>query len=168
MAEHPIFVIVTPPGWYDPSVVEFAAICKTPVRSQHSMIDIPGLDYDDLNAIAGTEPQIARAAHLLGLASASVVGMTGTPFVWTGLDAEAASSKHLLRDTLRLLAGEASDAETFVSLGSGVRTLAALAALEGELGRPLVASDTALYWAMARSLLIPLRSGAVGRLGECR
>lgn len=249
MTEAPIVGFISPPNWYDPTPAEFQELCVTPVRTQQSIVDVPELDYDDLDAIAASESLVARSARLLGLTGASVLGMTGTPFVWAGLSDEAhardragriaqaagcpvvmtgtavidalrtlgarkitiatpyytrlwrshagrilasagfdvlairsadeqglaptiksignhssASGPDLLRDALRDLDASAPGAEAFVCLGAGVRTLALTSDMEAELGRPVVASDTALYWALARELGLGLTAGALGRL----
>ncbi len=249
MTGPPIAGIITPPGWCDPTPAEFQGLCATPVRIQQALVDVPELDYDDLDAIAAAEPEVARAARLLGLTGATVLGMTGTPFVWAGLSDEArarerveriaqaagcpvvmagtavidalralgvrkiavatpyytrpwrshagriltsagfdvlairsadeqglapsirsiddhssASAPELLRGALRDLDAAEPGAEAFVCLGAGVRTLALTPGMEAELGRPVVASDTALYWALAQELKLDLHGGALGRL----
>ena len=39
-------------------------------------------------------------------------------------------------------------------------------AIEGELGLPIVGSDTALYWSIAKALGIKLEKGVLGRLSD--
>lgn len=249
MTDGPIAGFVTPPGWYDPSPSEFADLCAAPIRTQQSILDVPELDFDDLNAISAAETGVARAARLLGLAGASVAACIGTPFTWAGLsteveirsrirtiedaagcpffmpgtaivdalralgaariavlapyytlewqaltaqalqacdfdvaaitsadalglvsartsiaDHEKASSADMTREGLRRIVQEAPDLEALVIAGAGVRTLALTPDAGAELGLPVVSSDTAIHWAMARSLHMPLRPGAMGRL----
>lgn len=248
-AEPPIVGIVTPPGWYDPTPAEFAALCARPVRTQQAIVDVPELDYDDLSCIAGALPEVRRAARLVAMTGARAVAMTGTPFVWAGLadeaairarlagvaeaagcatvmagtaivdalralratriavlapyytpawrtqteralagcgftvravrsadqlglaasprsidDHAAASGEAIVGEGLRRLAAEAPDVEALVVAGAGARTLALTPSLERELGLPVVASDTALYRALAACLRMPLKPGRLGRM----
>ena len=88
--EPPLIGVLTPPGWYDPTLAELADLFATPVRLQQTMVDVPDLDYDSLAAIAAALPQVKRGAKLLGLAGADAVAMTGTPFAWAELASEDA------------------------------------------------------------------------------
>ena len=57
-----------------------------------------------------------------------------------------------------LAAAEASpDAEAIVVTGAGTRTLRILVEMEAQTKRPIVAADTAFYWAIARQLGLTLR-----------
>ena len=250
MPTSPIVGFVSPPCWCDPSPAEFQELCQGPVRTQQAMVDVPELDFNSLDAIGAAEPQVARASRLLGLAGASVIGMTGTPFVWAGQEDEAGARGRVERmsraagcpvimtgtaiiDAVRALgvtkiavatpyytdfwrshaaqiltsAGlkvlvirsadqqglaskitdiddydavstpdtfaksledlvqAAPQAQALVCLGAGVRTLAHSARLEAQFGLPLVASDTALYWALARVAGVVIDADRLGRLG---
>lgn len=55
-------------------------------------------------------------------------------------------------------------ADAVVITGAGARTLSLIAALEEKLGVPVIASDTALYWGLARALRIELVPGSLGAL----
>ena len=55
------------------------------------------------------------------------------------------------------VAEAAPEAEAIVITGAGTRTLDLLVDLEQETGRPIVAADTILYWAIARELGLSLR-----------
>jgi len=62
-------------------------------------------------------------------------------------------------------------ADAIVQTGAGFRMLQVIDAVEGQTGTPVVASDTALYWAMLRHLGLPAnhRYGALlARLGDER
>lgn len=49
------------------------------------------------------------------------------------------------------------EADAIVVTGAGTRTLALLTELEEIAKKPIVAADTALYWAIAKQLRLPLR-----------
>ena len=67
-----------------------------------------------------------------------------------------------------LAVAEASPiAQAIVVTGAGTRTLKVLSALEAETKRPIVAADTALYWAIARELNLTLRP-EMGSLANLR
>lgn len=53
----------------------------------------------------------------------------------------------------------APDADAVVQIGAGFRMLQVVDAVEGETGKPLVASDFALYWAMLKHLGLPAAPG---------
>ena len=55
-------------------------------------------------------------------------------------------------------AESAPDADAIVIPGTAVRTLPLLASLEEEIGKPIVAADTILYWAIAHHLGLTLKS----------
>ena len=55
-------------------------------------------------------------------------------------------------ESIRLAHAAAPTADAVVQTGSGFRTAPHLAGLEAECGKPVVASDGALYWAMLREL----------------
>ncbi|MCY3851873.1 MAG: hypothetical protein OXF75_14005 [Acidimicrobiaceae bacterium] len=53
----------------------------------------------------------------------------------------------------------APDADAIVQTGAGFRMLGVIDTVEGLTGTPVVASDTALYWAMLRELDLPATPG---------
>ncbi len=53
----------------------------------------------------------------------------------------------------------APEADAIVQTGAGFRMLQVVEAVEGRSGKPLVASDVALYWAMLRHLGLPAAPG---------
>ena len=53
----------------------------------------------------------------------------------------------------------APQADAIVQTGAGFRMLQVVDAIEGETGKPLVASDFALYWAMLKHLGLPAAPG---------
>ncbi len=55
-------------------------------------------------------------------------------------------------ESIRLAHAAAPTADAVVQTGSGFRTTPHVAGLEAECGKPVVASDGALYWAMLREL----------------
>lgn len=59
----------------------------------------------------------------------------------------------------------APDADAVVQTGSGMRPSVQAAAIEAEIGRPLISTDLALYWAILTAADIAARSGC-GRLLE--
>ncbi len=65
-------------------------------------------------------------------------------------------SDDLVRRSVTAIATSAPDADAIVITGSGARTLHLLQELETIAGRPVVAADTALYWAAARALDLEL------------
>jgi len=71
----------------------------------------------------------------------------------------------LTRASLRAVAGASPEAEAVVVTGAGTRTLNLLTEMEFELQRPIVAADTAVYWAVARELNLTLKP-IMGRLAE--
>lgn len=83
----PVVGFISPPGWYDPSPVEFAAHCAGEVGTQQSMTPLFGFDYA-LSSIAQVEPELMATARSLGAAGCDVVAGVGTPFGWAGLESE--------------------------------------------------------------------------------
>ncbi len=65
-------------------------------------------------------------------------------------------SDDLTRRSVEAIAEAAPDADAIVLTGSGARTLHLLQQLETLAGRPVIAADTALYWAAARQLDLQL------------
>ena len=65
-------------------------------------------------------------------------------------------TKELTRRSLRIVGHACPEAEAIAVTGAGARTLSLLAEAEKGLGRPVVAADTALYWAAARELGLTL------------
>ena len=65
------------------------------------------------------------------------------------------------------LADASPDTEAIVVTGAGTRTLTILADIEARIGRPVIAADTVLYWAIARALKLTLKSqmGTFAKLG---
>lgn len=66
-------------------------------------------------------------------------------------------SQDLTNRSFLALAKAAPDAEAIVIPGTAVRTLPILATLEAEIGKPIVAADTILYWAIAHHLGLTLK-----------
>jgi maleate cis-trans isomerase len=62
------------------------------------------------------------------------------------------------------VARDCPDAQAVVITGAGARTLSLTPEIEEQTGLPVLASDTALFWAMARILGISLKDGALGQL----
>jgi maleate cis-trans isomerase len=60
----------------------------------------------------------------------------------------------------------APDADAVVQTGAGFRTMPHIASIEGLIGKPLVASDMALYWAMLRELDLKIPIKGHGHLIE--
>ncbi|MCP5080940.1 MAG: hypothetical protein GY948_04505 [Alphaproteobacteria bacterium] len=83
----PVVGFITPPGWYDPSPVEFAAKCEGGVGTQQCLMTGPTFDYA-LTSVAQSEPEMMIAARSLGAAGCDVVAKVGTPFGWAGLSSE--------------------------------------------------------------------------------
>lgn len=53
----------------------------------------------------------------------------------------------------------APKADVVVQTGAGFRMLQVVDTVEGQMGKPLVASDFALYWAMLKHLGLPAAPG---------
>ncbi|MGD9331419.1 MAG: hypothetical protein PVJ53_08905 [Desulfobacterales bacterium] len=69
--------------------------------------------------------------------------------------------------SMQAVARAAPDAEAIVVTGAGTRTLEMLCALEAETNRAVIAADTILYWAIARTLNLTLKPvmGSLRQLG---
>ena len=63
----------------------------------------------------------------------------------------------LAQRSILAAAGSAPEAEAIVVTGAGTRTLGILSEMESRTGRPIVAADTIVYWAIARELGLALR-----------
>ena len=72
--------------------------------------------------------------------------------------------EELARRSILRVAADAPEADVLVVTGAGVRTLTLIEPVEAESGRPLVAADTAAYWAAAQALGVELTC-CMGRLG---
>lgn len=70
---------------------------------------------------------------------------------------------HYVVEACRMAHEAAPDADAVVQTGAGFRTRPVIETIEGLLGKPLVASDMALYWAMLRELGLQAAPGH-GRL----
>ena len=66
-------------------------------------------------------------------------------------------TNELTSNSIAFSAGAASSAEAIVVTGTGARTLDIISELETKIQRPIVAADTALYWAAARELGLTLK-----------
>ena len=60
----------------------------------------------------------------------------------------------------------APEADAVVQTGAGFRMLQVVDAVEGQIGKPLIASDFALYWAMLKHLKLPAAPGYGQLLGS--
>ena len=67
--------------------------------------------------------------------------------------------------SVRNLVRAAPDLEAIAISGAGARTLSFAGDLEAEIGRPVVGSDSALYWAIAKACPVELEPGLPGKLG---
>ncbi len=76
------------------------------------------------------------------------------------------TSSEMVIASLEKVAQDAPDADAIVITGASVRTLPLTAHMESRIGKPLLASDTALFWAMAQRLDIPLKPGCLGALTD--
>lgn len=68
--------------------------------------------------------------------------------------------------SVRQIVEDCPRVEAIVVSGAGARTLSFIVDLEDELGIPIVASDSALYWSIARTLNLELKEGVLGRLSK--
>ena len=77
-----------------------------------------------------------------------------------------AMTDDLARRSILSVAQQAPTADAVVVTGAGTRTLRILAELEGRIERPIVAADTALYWAAASELNLTLtpKMGSLAKL----
>lgn len=71
-----------------------------------------------------------------------------------------------IAENVRRLLADTPGAEAAAITGAGARTLHLIGALEAETGLPVMGADTALYRAAARAADMPLKPGALGRIGE--
>ncbi len=101
--------------------------------------------------------QVVHASHLIGQGLVDPDASFGE-LGWSMND--ALTSRSVLR-----VAELAPDAEAIVVTGAGARTLNILSGLEEKTERPIVAADTALYWAIAREMKLTLKSG-MGKLSR--
>lgn len=69
-------------------------------------------------------------------------------------------------ESVRRMAQDHPQIEAIAISGAGSRTLSLIGALEAEIGRPVFGSDTALYWAIAKTVHIDLKPGILGRLTD--
>ena len=69
---------------------------------------------------------------------------------------------------VRRTAEAAPEAEAIAISGAGSRTLSLIRALEAKIGRPVLGSDTALYWAAAKNAGVELKPGILGCLTSAR
>lgn len=76
-----------------------------------------------------------------------------------------AMTDDLAKRSILAVAQQAPAADAVVVTGAGTRTLRILADLEGRIERPIVAADTALYWAAASELNLTL-TPKMGSLAE--
>jgi len=74
-----------------------------------------------------------------------------------------AMTDDLTRRSILAAAKASPEADAIVVTGAGTRTLSLLADLESRIHRPIIAADTVLYWAIARSLHLTLKP-AMGSL----
>jgi maleate cis-trans isomerase len=68
-----------------------------------------------------------------------------------------AMTDELVCQSIRAVAEASPDAEAIVVTGAGARTLRILVEMEADTKRPIIAADTALYWAAARQLGLTLQ-----------
>jgi len=75
-------------------------------------------------------------------------------------------NNELTSQSILKVADLSENAEAIVVTGAGTRTFNILSGLEKKVGRPIIAADTALYWAIARELNLHLKSdiGMLSRL----
>lgn len=68
--------------------------------------------------------------------------------------------------SVRQMAADYPQVDAVVISGAGARTLSFIGDLEDELGIPVVASDSALYWAISKALNMALKEGVLGGLSR--
>lgn len=68
--------------------------------------------------------------------------------------------------SIRQMARRFPNVEAITISGAGARTLSFIRELDDELGIPLVAADTTLYWSIAQILRIRLKAGVLGKLSH--
>ncbi|MDE0605819.1 MAG: hypothetical protein OXH78_01525 [Acidimicrobiaceae bacterium] len=66
---------------------------------------------------------------------------------------------HLMASATVMAHENAPDADAIVQTGAGFRMLGVIDTVEGMTGKPVVASDAALYWAMLKELGLPATPG---------
>ena len=71
-----------------------------------------------------------------------------------------------IAESVQRIVDEAPDVQAIAISGAGARTLAMIPVLEAETGRPVFGSDTALYWAIAKTAGLRLKPAAIGRLTD--
>jgi maleate cis-trans isomerase len=71
--------------------------------------------------------------------------------------------KNIIASAVKV-AQECPDAQAVVITGAGARTMTLTPEIEKQTGLPVLASDTALFWAMAKELGVPLKPGSLGQL----
>lgn len=108
-------------------------------------------DYDrpEIDGLRSFGVPIARAASL-GLESAAQC---------------AALTPALIADWVAEL--DHSDSDGVILSCANIRAFESVAALEPLLGKPVVSSNQAIVWAMARRLGLPWRPAGAGRLFDC-
>lgn len=77
-----------------------------------------------------------------------------------------AMTSELIEESVRRAVKSSPGAQAAIITGAGSRTLTLTPGLERELGIPVLASDTALYWSLAERLGVPLKDGCLGSLSE--
>lgn len=82
-------------------------------------------------------------------------------------DHEVVSGAETLRRSLERIRETCLDAEALVVTGASARTLALIQSLEADLGLPVIASDSALYWqlCLALGLPVPMQLGKLAKAG---
>lgn len=75
------------------------------------------------------------------------------------------TSENIIASAVKV-AQDCPDAEAVVITGAGARTMLLTPEIERQTGLPVLASDTALFWAIARELGISMKAGCLGRLTE--
>ncbi len=73
-----------------------------------------------------------------------------------------------ISECVRRIAKIAPKTEAIAISGAGSRTLTLVHALEAETGRPVIGSDTALYWAVARTAGVRLKPSVLGSLSDAQ
>ena len=104
-------------------------------------------EFSAFMKICGFEP-----VHVSTLADQGLVeaGASMEDYGWSMTD-------DLTCRSILAVADAAPDADAIVVTGAGTRTLGILSEMESRTGRPIVAADTIVYWAIARELGLALR-----------
>lgn len=71
-----------------------------------------------------------------------------------------------IAESVRAIASQAPEAQLIAISGAGSRTFGLIHALEAETGRHIIGTDSALYWAVARSVGIELKADILGHLAH--